>query len=438
MKRIFSSVMIIGILLGCSEPVEEIYSGFKQVEENIVALTGGTLVTSDSLILIVPPGALPLDGLVFLGKTGNEPRAVPNRNIHVEGDPITLRLPVSSLLKPVELKIPLLSNFIDTTKYFILLFNGSSYFPMKYALQGNQLLVTIDNIDWETTGSKNSLFVSEFIILFASYKQSIPEKEMGLKKVVINSETEEISYATPAAHSSSKVLLLVHGWTGSPEKWNDFLPWLMSDKELPYTEYWTFGYNSSRSIDQNGELLFEHLKTHSNGAQIDIVAHSMGGLVSRSMIENHEGAPYIHKLITLGSPHKGSPLAVFRYALGALVAENNPDATMAYNYNTQGFRDLDASSAFIQEMKKLDDPPLPYFTIAATNNPQQNLFSQISSNQILEGPDDGIVSVASAHGVRGAVSADDDIYIPTGWAHIKMLADSTVYNETVRFLYLHD
>ncbi|NCC34183.1 MAG: hypothetical protein EOM24_19555, partial [Chloroflexia bacterium] len=45
-----------------------------------------------------------------------------------------------------------------------------------------------------------------------------------------------------------------------------------------------------------------------------LLAHSMGGLVSRSMIENHEdeGASLVHKLITLSTPHLGSPIEILR------------------------------------------------------------------------------------------------------------------------------
>jgi pimeloyl-ACP methyl ester carboxylesterase len=434
MRLIFSSVIILCIFISCNDPIEEIISDYKQVEENIVAITGGTLVTSDSIKLTVPANALPYDGLVFLGRTGNEPKSVPNSNVEIEGNPITIRFPSEFILKPLKLQIPSPSSFIDTSKYFLLLFNGSTYFPMLYNVNGSLVNITIDDIAWESTENKNTHIASELIIFFARYKQTIPEKEMGLKKVIFNSETKEITYGTPAADASSKVLLLIHGWTASPAKWNDFIPMFISDNDLPYTEFWTFGYNSSWGINHNGELLSQLIEMYSNEARIDIVAHSMGGLVSRSMIENYDGAQYINKLITLGSPHEGSPLAVFRYAIGALVAEDNPDAGFAYNFTTQGFRDLDTASVFIREMKQLISPPLQYFTIAATNDPNQSLFSQISSNQLIEGPDDGIVAVSSAHGVRGATSSENDINIPAAWAHRKMLEDSAVYNQVIGFL----
>ena len=72
----------------------------------------------------------------------------------------------------------------------------------------------------------------------------------------------------------------------------------------------------------------------------------MGGLVSRSMIEYDDGAQYVNKLITLGTPHRGSPLAAIRGLLGIILTIANPLNGIVYNYSTQGFRDLETYSSF--------------------------------------------------------------------------------------------
>jgi pimeloyl-ACP methyl ester carboxylesterase len=434
MKMSYSILFIICALVACNKPVDEIYTQYKQVEEKIVALSGGTMVTSDSLKLIIPPDALPFDCTVFLGRTGKEPNAVPNSNIQVEGHPFTIRIPAGSIRHPIQLEVPIQGFPIDTLKYFLLLFNGSTYFPMAYSVVDNTIHVTIDKIDWENAGNKNAMLASDLIILMARHKQSIPESELGLKKVSINVESGELTFETPTAGKSTRVVLLIHGWTASPEKWGTFLYWFQSDNELLYSEYWTFGYNSSLSINHNGELLSYQLQEYANDLQIDIVAHSMGGLVARSAIENYAGASFINKLITLGSPHEGSPLAVFRYVLGALVAVDDPADNYTWNYNTQGFRDLDTASVFIREMKQLIIPPLPYYTLAAINEPEKSFFSRITSFNFLGGPDDGIVAVSSAHGVGGAVTAESDLYIPDAWAHMKLPEDTTIYSQVINIL----
>ncbi|MFV0605358.1 MAG: esterase/lipase family protein [Niabella sp.] len=75
--------------------------------------------------------------------------------------------------------------------------------------------------------------------------------------------------------------------------WENFLPNFQSKSVSGYTDYWTFGYNSSYSILQNAQILANLLKANSNGATIDIVAHSMGGLVARSAIEDFGSDSYV-------------------------------------------------------------------------------------------------------------------------------------------------
>ncbi|MFZ5643931.1 MAG: esterase/lipase family protein [Bacillota bacterium] len=68
------------------------------------------------------------------------------------------------------------------------------------------------------------------------------------------------------------------------------------------------------------------LQKHGLGRHFYIIAHSMGGLVSRFYSYNHPGA--VAGLVTLGTPHHGSPLAstyswLGRIALGAKNAFEN-------------------------------------------------------------------------------------------------------------------
>jgi len=235
-----------------------------------------------------------------------------------------------------------------------------------------------------------------------------------------------MSYSVPSAGPTSKVLLLVHGWTGRTTVWDSLLTWIKTETDPAYSEYWTFGYNSSWSIEDNAEILAQTLHEYAGGAQIDIVAHSMGGLVSRSVIEQYEGAQYIHKLITLGTPHQGSPLAVIRDYLGALVAEEDLSDYNMYNYFTQGFRDLNTTSGYINQMMELTQPALPYYVIAATSRTDWNLK--------IEGPDDGIVGVASALGVPGADKPGTPFNMPYDEAHRKMTRFKPIYLQVIEYL----
>lgn len=77
------------------------------------------------------------------------------------------------------------------------------------------------------------------------------------------------------------------------------------------------------SIDNMVPTLAEHIEkicSETNAAQITVVAHSMGGLVTRRYMSlQANGGFRIKRFITLGSPHHGTEMA--RFSVGKCVAE---------------------------------------------------------------------------------------------------------------------
>jgi triacylglycerol esterase/lipase EstA (alpha/beta hydrolase family) len=61
------------------------------------------------------------------------------------------------------------------------------------------------------------------------------------------------------------------------------------------------------------------VRARENCERVDIVAHSLGGVVARYYIERLDGAASVGRLVTIGSPHRGTAVA----RLGALI----PSAT---------------------------------------------------------------------------------------------------------------
>lgn len=426
------------IIASCRrEEIDQLFpEEWKQVEKLIRASEGGLVETSDSIKLSIPPGALPSDLMIFVGRTGNEPKTVPNKNLKVLCKPITVRIPADSILKPVNISFNRPSGKIDSLNCLAFIFNGSTYFPIEYSYNDIKISAIIDEINWVPEAEKGDNDFSDLIIYFAKSEQVPPENELGLNKVSLDAETGAMSFGSPGANSSSRILILVHGWTGDASTWRTFLPKILKETNPKYSEIWTFVYNSSFGIAENARKFAGEVKAYSKGAHIDIVAHSMGGLVSRSMIEQFNGAAYINRLITVGSPHKGSPLAVFRYIFGELVKLDDKEDYSIYNYNTQGFRDLNTFSAFITELNKITKPAIPYYSVAAVNATKLNPFSIYVSNFLLSGPDDGIVEVSSAKGCPGVISNDPDIRIDEPWAHLEMPHDEDIYNRVLKYLRL--
>lgn len=126
-----------------------------------------------------------------------------------------------------------------------------------------------------------------------------------------------------------KPLLLVHGWSfeGKPARpgsgfWDHFKNYLLNNPELSasfkpyYVEYWS----NAVSVETLGALLRDKMEEAGLHEQnIAIIGHSMGGLVSRSYMNEHSFSKgknqghacgdMVDLLITLASPHHGSPMA---------------------------------------------------------------------------------------------------------------------------------
>jgi pimeloyl-ACP methyl ester carboxylesterase len=72
----------------------------------------------------------------------------------------------------------------------------------------------------------------------------------------------------------------------------------------------TFPYDWRKDLALTTPLLnqkVQEIKQQTNAQKVDIVAHSMGGLVARNYIADSNKAQNIRKLIELGIPHLGSP-----------------------------------------------------------------------------------------------------------------------------------
>jgi pimeloyl-ACP methyl ester carboxylesterase len=68
----------------------------------------------------------------------------------------------------------------------------------------------------------------------------------------------------------------------------------------------SFNYSASAGIEQAALALREYLRRHVRGGRIDLVCHSLGGLVARVYIQELGGARRVDRCVTLGTPHRGT------------------------------------------------------------------------------------------------------------------------------------
>jgi pimeloyl-ACP methyl ester carboxylesterase len=143
--------------------------------------------------------------------------------------------------------------------------------------------------------------------------------EMQLRHQGRATTLESHSLQAMLPQANGKLLVLVHGSCMNDRQWlrkgHDHGAALARD--LGYTPLYLY-YNSGLHISANGRL-FAELLEELVGAwpvpldELVIVAHSMGGLVSRSACHvgetrHHSWRKQLRKLVCLGSPHHGAPL----------------------------------------------------------------------------------------------------------------------------------
>jgi triacylglycerol esterase/lipase EstA (alpha/beta hydrolase family) len=88
-------------------------------------------------------------------------------------------------------------------------------------------------------------------------------------------------------------------------------------------EYWTLG-----GVARPSAALAEFVETvcaQLGVAQVDLVGHSLGGIIARHYVSS-VGAPRVAHLVTLGSPHGGTPFS--RFGIGRTATEMLEGSTL--------------------------------------------------------------------------------------------------------------
>lgn len=129
----------------------------------------------------------------------------------------------------------------------------------------------------------------------------------------------------------ARPVLLVHGiWdTGTRFRWM-----------MPHLERGGFKVHSLNLVPNDGRAELSELArqldgyvraTFAAGESIDLVAFSMGGLVSRYYIQRLGGIQRVRKFVTIGTPHRGTWTA---FLLGNAGARNmRPKSTFLEDLN---------------------------------------------------------------------------------------------------------
>jgi triacylglycerol lipase len=121
--------------------------------------------------------------------------------------------------------------------------------------------------------------------------------------------------------AEQRTVVLVHGYLANR---STLLPLHAYLKLRGIGPVLSFDYASSEGIERSARALREFCRAHVRGGRIDLVCHSLGGVVARSWLQELGGARRVDRCITLSSPHRGTYGAY--WVAGRIGRELRPDS----------------------------------------------------------------------------------------------------------------
>ena len=150
----------------------------------------------------------------------------------------------------------------------------------------------------------------------------------------------------------NNVAMLVHGLNGDSDSMLALGNHLAEKGE--FDDIVAVDYNLGYRIDDLGKSLANKVKKNlSPDGRLKLFAHSMGGLVTRSAIENHHLDSRTDFLVTMGTPHDG--------ARSAFVADN------VLPVNVPEAKDLSTGSEFLKNLNDGQPVNVHYYAAIGTS-----------------------------------------------------------------------
>ena len=200
-----------------------------------------------------------------------------------------------------------------------------------------------------------------------------------------------LSQATGSQQAGVRGLILVHGYGCNRAIWDAWLTQL-DDEKLP-----CIAINLEpvlADIDDYGPLIERAVRTlqHQTGRAPVLVAHSMGGLAARAWWATDLSTQRLHRLVTIATPHQGTPMAKFG---------SGPSA-----------KQMRPLSDWLQRLKAKETP------------------AQAERTLCFYGDCDNMVIPRAAATLPAA-----DNRLLTGWGHVAMVDHPAIYTAVVRCLH---
>ena len=346
--------------------------------------------------------------------------------------------------------------------------------------------VMIEELPMPTTSGTRSLggsikiFFQKTVSKYLPFVYKHPQLAIGTLEEV-DQEAEEadvapaglkINYDTnpdavkAAVNAASNIALFIHGIIGDTTEMPKSMRLVQNEAgdllEGNYDLVLTFDYeNLNTEIQQTAKDLKKKLAeaglAEGHGKTFHIIAHSMGGLVSRWFIEKEGGNAVVSRLFQLGTPNQGSPYgSLYEMATPLLASAVNGAAFLqpyALALRAVGkfldklfltLKQMNPDSDFIKELNDGTDPGIPYTIIAGNTqlipfeiqDRQLNLLRKVMKrfksrghydllDQVLfKSPNDIAVTVESITTIPGSEQwVQSPTVLPAACDHISYFGD---------------
>jgi len=202
-------------------------------------------------------------------------------------------------------------------------------------------------------------------------------------------------------------VLFVHGATGSAQDFRYFV------EHLDRTRYqaWIYQYPSGAPLEAMAHLLYWkllNLQLRYGFTRLDVVAHSMGGLVARRFLLDHAAEfPQLSQFVSISTPWGGQRSA----ALGVL---HSPAVIPSW-------RDLQPEGTYLNSLFARPLPAGINYTL---------LFGYLGGEGLLREPSDGTILVSSQ--LRSEAQHDAALVMGFDESHAGILSSAKVVSEVER------
>ena len=292
-------------------------------------------------------------------------------------------------------------------------------------------------------------------------KEAFPDQKAEYAKT-IGLFRYGVESTTGGGQSPNKgTVVLVHGLDDPGKVWQDLRPALVQEGY----DVWQFEYPNDQPLAESAVMLFQELQALSAEkiAHISIVAHSMGGLISRELLTSptlgylqsvqQQEVPRVDQFIMVGTPNHGSHMVQLRFFsevrdhLARLFKGQTGWLNFIFDGAGEAKIDLLPDSSFLNELNGRPYPEdIEQLIIAGVTSPwdQQELNGLLDSysekvsklekgdldtiksllGSMTDGLGDGLVSVESTR-LPGIA------HVTVKGTHLSMIRNVTVDSERI-------